>query len=52
MKKQMDKYREEMSKIIEEHNFDMSNEEVGKHSQKIEKEMYDLMNKTEKPKES
>ena len=42
MKKTED-YREEMDKVIKEHDFDLSNEEVVKHSLELENAMYDKL---------
>lgn len=49
--KKIEGYRKEMDKVIEEHDFDMSNKEVVKRSLEIEKEMFDIAKKAEKKKE-
>ncbi len=40
--------REEMDKLIKEHDFDLSNEEVVKRSLELENEMYDKLKKESK----
>lgn len=46
--KEIEEYRAELNKFIEEHDFDLSNEEVVKKTLEVEKAVYDIYDNAQK----